>query len=90
MCRKLWKCLPYICIGLVVAFLLFIMMVIIFRPTPEELELYYEMSRLREERQALLEDKRKRDILWKLKAAHRAHVERVHDGAYDYCEECSE
>ena len=70
-----------------VAFLLFSMMAIIFRPTPEEMELYYEMSRLREERQALLDQKRRREALWE--AAHR-YVERVHEGAYDYCEECSE
>ncbi len=86
-CRKLWKCLPYICIGLVVVLLLFVLMATIFRPTPEEMELYYEMSRLREERQALLDQKRKREVLWE--AAHRAYVERVHEGAYDYCEECS-
>ena len=72
-----------------VACLLFILLAIIFRPTPEEMELYYEMSRLRDERQALLEHRRRRDML--IEAAHQAYVERrFHEGAYDYCEECSE
>ena len=87
-CRKTWRCLPYIGLGLLAVFLLHFFIMIIMKPTPEEMELWYEMDRMRQELQRV-ELERKREVLWR--EAQRALLERLHEEAgYDYCEECGQ
>ena len=88
MCRKLWRCLPYICLALLVVFLLFVLVMAIFRPTPEEVELYYEMARMREEMRAELEHQHRRELLREV--VHKAFAASLHEDPYDYCDECDE
>ena len=87
-CRKIWRCLPYVGFGLLVTFLVLILILVMFKPSPEEMDMYYELVRLREERRVELEHRRERQSL--LEAAHRPYLGRLHEGAYDYCEECGQ
>ena len=88
MCRKIWRCLPYVAFGLLVLFLLHILIVSMFQPSPEEMDMYYELVRLREERRVEVEYRRQRQSV--LEAAHRAYLERLHEEDYDYCHDCGQ